>query len=44
MSLTFLLLVLIAVTVIIGIITKKLNILTYAEPDKNGNQRPNGVK
>ena len=44
MSLTFLLLVLIALVVTIGIITKKLDILTYSPPDKNGTQMPNGVK
>src|SRR5690606_13049061 len=44
MSLTFLLLVLIALVVIVGIITKKLDILTFAPPDKYGKQVVNGVK
>lgn len=44
MSLTFVLLLLISLLVILGIITKKLNILTYSPPDKNGVVKPNGVK
>lgn len=44
MSLTFLLLLMIGVLVTIGIITKKLDLLTYSEPDKNGNRKPNGFK
>lgn len=44
MSLTFLLLLLIALLVILGIITKKLDILTYSPPDRNGVVKPNGVK
>ncbi|WP_234111786.1 SPFH domain-containing protein [Chryseobacterium sp. R2A-55] len=44
MSLTFLLLVMIAVLVTIGIITKKLNILKLSAPDKNGNQKPVGIQ
>ena len=44
MSLTFLLLMLIALAVIIGIFTRKLDLLTYSEPDKNGKRQPNGMK
>ncbi len=44
MSLTALLLLIIAVTIIIGILTKKLDLLIYAAPDKNGTQKPVGVK
>ncbi len=43
MSLTFLLLLVIALVVIIGIVTKKLDILTYST-DRNGKQVPNGVR
>ncbi|AZI66602.1 hypothetical protein EIB71_02405 [Kaistella daneshvariae] len=44
MSLTTLLLLLIGVITFIGVLTKKLDILTYGPPDKNGKQTPNGFK
>lgn len=44
MSLTILLLLGIAIVVILGIITKKLDILTYSAPDKNGKRIPTGIK